>query len=370
MRNFLPIASGAAVCLSSCLVSSCLEGFDTAIYTCPDPVLGHLNSRGQLDPCCTDKSSPCQIVEAGCDICIPSASSVYWEQSPVLVWHGPSFSDIPECPGDPMTPPVILGRDPVPPGKCRSCKCSDPACVLPEGLIANSAAGCMQGPSTPFPPEADGSCSNKASVDPNQFQSIGILPPTVSKCVGSRVQVPVPRDLDIQGWSTVAFVCNGDGNGDCSDPDHHLCSRDAPSGFARCVRRKQPGVEDTSCPPAYPYHHVYYEDHDSSIECTPCACSPPVGSVCTAAVTAYRNNACTDDGAIFKDLIVSQGPPLCLNVQPNTGLKGLTEAWIINHPGKCDPSASVPTGEAAPLHATAYEFCCTDPDFPDPIFEP
>jgi hypothetical protein len=363
--GFLAIAS-----LSTGLVASCLEGADIAISDCLNPVPGHLDSHGYLDPCCKDDESPCRGGQDACDICMPSASVVDWEQTPVLLWHGPSVNEIPKCPDDAATFD-ILGRDPIPPSTCRPCECSDPSCVLPEGLIADGAAGCVQGPFTLFPPEADGSCSNKASIDPNQLQSIAILPPTVSKCVGSRAPVSVPREFPINstGWSTVALVCNGAGAGFCNESDRHMCFRPAPSDFARCVQRKQPDVEDTPCPPGYPYHHVYYKEHDSSIECSPCECSPPVGSVCTAAVTAYTNNACTDDGAIFKDFIVSQGPPPCVNVQPNTGLKGLTEAWIINQPGKCSPSLSEPTGKAAPLHASAQEFCCADPDFPDPIFE-
>lgn len=299
--------------------------------------------------------------------CLPVVSFSNWHTNPVLLWHDLATREIPECPPEAQGR-VMFGRDPIPPGTCSSCECSDPFCVLPEGLIANGAAGCMQGPFTPFPPEADGSCSNKASVDPNQFQSIAILPPTVSKCVGSMAPVPIPRDItfNIGGWSTVALVCNGTGVGACPDHNNQLCFPPDSPGFARCVEGAATGIENQACPPEYPHRHVYYAEHDPSVECTPCACSPPVGSVCTAAVTAYTNNACTDDGAIFKDLIVSQGPPLCLNIQPNTGLKGLTEAWIINQPGKCNPSLSEPTGKAAPLHTTAHEFCCADPDIPDP----
>jgi hypothetical protein len=376
MRSFLLIVSVAAVGLSACLLSSCLEGFDTAIFTCPHPDLGHLNFLGQLDPCCGDASNGCpqagppppQASPAECDgSCLPVAPSGHWVQTPVLLWHGPGFSDMPVCPPE-ATAAFPLGRDPTSPGSCFSCECSDPSCVLPEGLIADGAAGCEQGPFTPFPAEADGSCSDKASIDPNQLQSIAILPPTVSKCVGTRVSAPVPRQINIREWNTVALVCNGAGAGGCPEPDKQYCFPSASSNFARCVEGRTVGHEDTPCPPGYPHHHVYYENHDTSVECTPCACSPPIGSVCTAAVTAYTNDACTDDGAIFKDFIVSQGPPACVNVQPNTGLKGLTEAWIQNQPGKCDPSTSVHTGKVAPLHASAHEYCCADPDFPDPDF--
>lgn len=379
MRKLLPIASVAVVGLSAGLLSSCLEGLDIAIYTCPNAELGHFNAFGHLDPCCGDPINGCPQASppapptgpAACDgSCLPVAPSSFWSQTPVLVWHGPIFSDIPACPLEAMTG-VLFGRDPTSPGSCSSCECSDPSCVLPKGLIAHGAAGCAQGPSTNFPAEADGSCSDKASIDPNQLQSIAILPPTVSKCVGTRVSAPVPRDIEINitEWNTIALVCNGTGAGACPDPGNQYCFASASSDFARCVEGKTVGFEETSCPPGYPHHHVYYEKHDTAVECTPCKCSPPVGSVCTAAVAAYTNDACTDDGTIFKDFIIPQGPPVCVTPVPaDTGLKGLTEAWIKNQPGKCDPSPSTHTGEVAPLHARAHEYCCADPDFPDPDF--
>jgi hypothetical protein len=84
-------------------------------------------------------------------------------------------------------------------------------------------------------------------------------------------------------------------------------------------------------------------------------------------VTAYKADTCTSND-MFLTVIVnpSPGPPPCYTVQPNTALKGLTEAWIINQPGKCDPVQSMPNGSVKALEASAWEFCCADPDSPDP----
>src|SRR6185503_18466602 len=82
--------------------------------------------------------------------------------TPILLWHGSHSEPIPACPSNAMATGSLLGRDPIPPNTCPLCECGDPACVLPQGLIADGTAGCgMAGPFTPFPAEPDGSCSNK-----------------------------------------------------------------------------------------------------------------------------------------------------------------------------------------------------------------
>lgn len=365
-------------------VSSCIEGADAALGDCPDPDYGHLNRFGDLDPCCKDQTNPC-FVDGGlsgppgppgppttlpkCDgRCLPFGPKPDWDPRPVMVWHGLHGDPIPMCPQNAMAGSK-MGRDPLVPNICPLCECSDPSCILPEGLIADGAPGCQQPvppmtPFTPFPPEPDGSCSNKASFNPNEVQSIAVLPPTVSKCVGS--MAPAPKDITADEWNEVAVVCYGERTGACDDPDNPYCAPSAPPGFMQCVQATTQGRKDVDCPKGYPNKHIYYESVDWDVSCTPCGCSPPVGSACKAEVQAYTSQACTDASLIVDALVsLSAGPPLCVTMQANTPLRGMTEAWFLNEPGKCDSIQSVPTGMVKALDSSAWEFCCVDPDIPD-----
>jgi len=295
--------------------------------------------------------------------CMPFPPPDVWEQTPVLVWHGPSSGPIPGCP---TKATARIGRDPIPPLSCPLCECGGPACVLSDGLIADGSPSCgPPGPFLPFPPESEGLCSNRASFEPNAIQSVAVLPPTVSKCVGT--MAPVAEDIAPMVWNTIALVCFGEGVGPCDDPHNETCVPSAPPGFRHCIKGGTLGQVNAACPAQYPNRHVYYNGIDWQGACTACECSPPVGSDCKAELVAYSGEACTSD-SMFLDVEVelSPGPPPCYPVPPNTGLRGLIETWIVNQPGKCDPRHSVPTGVVKGLDATALELCCADPDFPDP----
>ena len=354
--------------LVACATEGCYEGGTLAYYSCADPHPGHLDAQGQPDPCCKNGPCPDANGQLQCDgDCLPLGPSPDWLPDPVLLWHGSSFGPIPDCPAHATAPGRAIGRDPLLPATCPLCECSAPACVLPQGLIADGTAACgMPGPFTPFPPEDDGSCSNRASFEPNQIQSFAILPPTVTPCVGRPVEVPVPRDIKLSNWNTTAIVCTGQGSGMCGDRHNRICSPHAPDGFMQCVKNATRGVRDAECPPGYPNKHVYYEKVDYQIACSRCKCSPPLGSVCTAEVTAYKSTACTVASTIVDAFVsLSPGPLLCVTVQANTALKGLTEAWLVNEPGTCTAGQSVPTGAVQALESSAWEYCCADPDIPD-----
>jgi hypothetical protein len=372
-RTYPPMAIAGVALVSACIFSSCIEGADIAGWECASPDFGHFNADGNLDPCCIDKRTPCYDGEPSappaCDgTCKPFGNAANWFPFPVFLWHGPSSGPIPDCPNTAMAP-GLFGRDPVLPHTCPLCECGDPVCNLPDGLIADQAPGCQVGPFTDFHPEPDGSCSKKVSIDPNQLQSIAILPPTVSSCVAS--MVPVPRLVETTAWRTIALVCNGVGIGVCLDDPHNLaCLPPAPpsgAGFTVCLQRNAEGNDDVPCPGEYPNKHVYYQGLDYRASCTPCECTSPIGSICTAEVTAYTSDSCTSDSAFVTATVTpAPGPPPCYNVQANTALRGLTERWLTNEPGKCDVIPSVPNGTVEPQRSTARQFCCADPDFPDP----
>jgi hypothetical protein len=216
----------------------------------------------------------------------------------------------------------------------------------------------------PFLSEEDGSCSNDASIEPNQLQSLAVLPPTVTACVGS--MAPVPLEVHTEDWNTIAVLCLGDGKGGC-DAAQQMCVPRAPPGFLQCLRSTTQGRTDIECPSEYPNGYVYYDKIDFAASCSPCECSPPIGSSCTATVTAYTSDSCTSDSAFLEATVDdSTTPPPCYPVQPNIGLKGVTAAWVIDYPGTCDPIPSHLNGTVAAMESTAWEFCCADPDTPDP----
>lgn len=341
---------------------SCLDPGSISAVDCDDPNFDHSRFKAGHDPCgVEDAGNP--LACAG--ECVPPGPPPDWMETPVNLWHGPRTATIPTCPEDPLGMKPPLGRDPLPLNSCPLCKCSDPTCVLPHSLIADADLSCSGGPFTPFPADPLKSCSNKASLDANTFKSIAIEPPTVSPCKGSMAVVPAYAVHD--HWNTVAVVCNGARGGICSDPENTTCTVTTPPGFVKCIQRDTQGSTDSECPPGYPVKHVYYNQIDYDTSCTPCDCSPPYDSVCKAEVAAYSSNSCTA-ASNFLDVTVvpSPGPPPCYAVQPNTALRGMTETWVDSTPGKCDPLLSVPIGKTKPLEASAWEFCCSDTDFPDP----
>lgn len=96
MRKLLLIVIFLAANVSTCFLLSCLQGYEADIYSCPDPVLDHLDSLGQFDPCCRDKSKPCREVDTrplplDCKtLCLQDGPPPDWSRDPVLLRYGPS----------------------------------------------------------------------------------------------------------------------------------------------------------------------------------------------------------------------------------------------------------------------------------------
>jgi hypothetical protein len=346
-------------------VASCLEGADVGLGDCPNPNFGHYNRFGDLDPCCIDQTNPCGPLTvpppAQCDgICLPAGPPPNWFREPVLLWYG-NYYDAPEMCPDTMSGWPVFG-EPLPPYGCPLCECSDPACVLPSGMIASNTSNC-QGPAfTPFSATKPDGCSTPIVIQPNTLKSVSIVAPTVSACAPS---MNVAKDAS-SSWVKKGRVCSGVGRGDCgNDGGDFVCVKRppmVPAGFLQCVQNATRGEKATPCPAGYPHKITVYQDLDTAASCKPCDCEPPVGSVCTAAVTAYTNNACDPASAIFTDN-VSLGPSQCEPVPVNTGLQGMTEKWLVTQPGKCTPKGGDPTGTPIPSEKTSWTFCCVDPGF-------
>jgi hypothetical protein len=113
---------------------------------------------------------------------------------------------------------------------------------------------------------------------------------------------------------------------------------------------------DADCPEKYPVKHVFYGGLTDTRDCTPCTCSAPEGSFCTALVSYYTDANCmTLKNAIW---IGEDVGPCIDNAMPGTGLQSMSATPVDNQPGYCQASGGVPYGEATPTAPST--FCCQD----------
>jgi hypothetical protein len=368
-RAFKPVGRLGAIIVLTGAFSSCLDGADIAFGDCPTPDFAHLNRYGDLDPCCIDTTvTPCgPSGPSECDgECQPKNANPFWSPEPVLFRIGDDDQVPPTCP-DSTESPFIAHADPISIGQCSECACSDPACALPASVIASDAVGCNGPTFTDFPVASDGSCSTGVDVKPNMLKSLGILSPTVSTCTPGQVPVTVPRDIRVPSqWGTVSVACAGTGFGKC-DATGDVCvpSTAPPSGFMQCLQSTTIGVtaELTPCPDegkksGYIHKYVVYMEIDENVACTECKCGAPVGSDCTAAVSAYQDKSCATP--IFESYVVSSGNPQCVTVGPTLPLQGVKAQWLTDQAGTCTPSGGEPTGKVAVKHETAIAYCCRE----------
>lgn len=109
---------------------------------------------------------------------------------------------------------------------------------------------------------------------------------------------------------------------------------------------------EPSCPQNYPVRHVFYSGFSDTRACTPCTCSPPLGSECDAVLTNYTDAACTTE---LRGGLIELDASLCNDVASGP-LQSMSATMVANQPGSCEPSGGVPAGEAAP--AGPSTFCC------------
>ncbi len=361
MRKLLLIVIFLAANVSTCLLLSCLQGYEADIYSCPHPVMEHVDSLGRFDPCCTDKSVPCGEVTVTHEcktMCLLEGPPPDWTREPVLVWYGLS-SEVTidaKCPDG--NTGVILHTDPLPSYQCPSCTCGNPSCVLPSGIVASNTDMC-QGPLvTAFPATDPDGCSTPIEIQPNTFRSLALLAPTVSPCVPG-MEVVTDQDSERNtSWAKNALVCPGRALGECLP--NQTCMEFLPPipGYMHCIQSASQGAKVTSCPEAYPLLLTLYHYLDNEASCTPCMCDPAVGSQCTAEVSAFTDSSCIESSHIFEDYIVPLGASQCATVPSNMALRGMTEKWVTNKPGKCAPRGGEPTGVPIPDIKTSWTFCC------------
>lgn len=292
--------------------------------------------------------------------CAPSRPPL-WD-GPVLLWYG-TTGEAPDCPRSAPLTGSPLFDDLHALSVCGVCACDAPkgSCALSTTLTAiaspcdpDNAPGI---PHTSFDAPAgwDGACTAVNAIPAGQkcngldcVQSLTIAPLqlTESPCGVSKAPVPAAAPAF---WGIEARSCRENPTGSCPDPSQSCVAAVEP-GFARCIARD--GAWE--CPDAYPLKHVFYDSFDEAPACAPCTCGAPVGSKCTAMVSAYTDSACTSP-------VVSGGIDAsnfaCHDVLPTGQALGSKMASPpVYAPGACQASGGEPTGEAVPTEPTT--FCC------------
>ena len=112
---------------------------------------------------------------------------------------------------------------------------------------------------------------------------------------------------------------------------------------------------DVSCPDAYPDKHLVYAGFDDQRACSPCACSAPIGSGCTAALSVFKDGACSIP--LLGSVPISSSKSACFDLVPaGLPLGSKTVSALAYGPGTCMPSGSEASGTVEA--AGPSTFCC------------
>ena len=330
--------------------SACWNANRVDLYTCDDPC-----GNGQPGDTCDNPCGSCV------GQCVPIPPLDF--EGPMIVYIGPQ-EGAPECPAHaPIKAYEGLGdlRDET--FYCPPCKCSEPACVLPEGVTASDLSVCPNDPPgatlTPFsaPVSWDGSCTSPGTVGPSQLGSVTIAPVTVRPC---EPIVDVVPDWDFYPlWNTFARACRGQvDNGRCEDPAL-ICMPTAeppPPGFQQCIAAQAELGQDLTCPDTYPIQFTFYAGADDTRDCTECECQQQGQPNCSALVSIYQTTTCS---SLISANMIGTAVPLCSDVMPGIQLQSIEASWLVNDPGTCTPTGGVPVGEVVPEGPKV--FCCQPP---------
>jgi hypothetical protein len=300
-------------------------------------------------------------VGAGCSgQCLPLGPADWL--GPALLWMGNQESEAPECPPASPVGSTFVFNDLNAPKICDTCKCDAPSgsCALPVTLTAAASACVGDGPNIPhtsFDASTgwSGSCTAASAIPANQkcngvncVQSLTIAPLTLMEAPCAVTAEPVASKLPYT-WGAVARTCHGSAFGPCGSPAE-VCAPPAPPGFEQCLVHDG----DRECPDSYSQKHVFYYGFEDTRACTPCACSTPIGSTCSAFVSVFKDGACS---APVVAATVDATGSACLDVMPSGQALGSKLATApVYVPGVCQVSGGEPVGTAVP--AEPATFCC------------
>jgi len=311
-----------------------------------------------LSPACSAYSYNCEYYsecapEPMCTgQCVPLPPFDF--SGPALLWMGQE-RDAPQCPARAPRQVYQGHADLDASNQCPPCACSEPACVLPSGLTANSQACPGGGTETPFeaPGGWDGSCTAPGMV--TSLASVSMLPVTQQPC--APIDQPVPQAY-FDTWGQYARACAGEAiTGVCGDPGMTCLptAEPPPPGFRQCIMYNRD--DDPQCPAEYPDKFVFYGDLTDTRDCTACECSQTEPSECVASLSIYEQPSCM--GWILSTMVGSAAAGCHDMASPSVQLGSMEATWLTNQPGACEASGGVPVGEAKPLDPRT--FCCQPP---------
>ncbi len=295
--------------------------------------------------------------------CVPLGPTEW--SGPTLLWMSKNGEEPPECPSSASVKGSLVFADLNAPNGCGDCTCEAPSgsCALATTVTAAASpcAGNEPGvPHTSFDAPAgwNGACTDENPISVNQkcngaacVQSLTIAPLTLTEAPCAASTTPVASKLPYL-WGAAARTCRGAAVGSCAT-DIEVCTPPAPSGFEQCLLQKG----ENECPSTYPIRHVFYKDFTDTRSCTPCACSAPVGSTCTAFISAFKDSGCSSP--IVAGTVDATGSA-CFDILPSgqaLGSKLATEP--VYAPGLCQVSGGEAIGEAVPEEPST--FCCLPP---------
>jgi hypothetical protein len=356
---------------------------DATFIACNYPIEGRVDHNGSSDICCHVDPCPGHCLndpcfeddrDAGMDATKPdgdpNACSGACVPLPPADWQGPVLLSLsPEgseraCP--PQAPVIgYQGHEGlnVPPTSCGMCSCSASSgtCAPPVTLTASSKSCNAPGALTSAfngPAAWDGSCTahDCISQDPAcshglSVQSFTAAPLAITEqgCTPSLVG---PQAPSTPSWTTAVLACRGMVTSGllCSDPGQTCVPAAMPPAFSMCLY--QPA--DVSCPDTYPDKHLVYTGFDDQRTCSPCACSAPVGSYCTASLSVFKDGACSVP--LLTAPLSSLGPS-CIEPSPaGLPLGSKTVTALTYAFGTCLPSGGEAAGTVEPSEAST--FCC------------
>ncbi|MFS8070924.1 MAG: hypothetical protein ACMG6S_31540 [Byssovorax sp.] len=282
---------------------------------------------------------------------------------PMLLWIGKE-GEAPECPPSAPIQGSPMFADLTAPNVCGTCECDAPAgsCALPTTLTAASSMCAGDGPGVPHtafdaPAGWSGDCTAESPIPANQkcngvncVQSLTIAPLTLTEAPCGVSTTPVASKLPYT-WGAVAQSCHGLTSGTCAAPSE-ICAPAVLPGFEQCLYQ----VGDRECPAAYSERHVFYYGVEDTRACTPCACGEPVGSTCTAFVSAFTDGSCSSP--VVAGTVDASGPK-CLDVLSGVALGSKLATAPVYAPGVCQASGGAAIGGAVPEEPST--FCCLPP---------
>ncbi|TKD09665.1 hypothetical protein [Polyangium fumosum] len=294
---------------------------------------------------------------------MPLRPTNYAWSFPHLVWFGPADM-APTCPGNLLHQFTRYRKLIVPAASCDACTCSSStgSCTPPSTFVAHAAvcdlvSGAAETPFT-SPDVWDGACTAENAVPASldcggvpcvQSLTVGKLGKTDGGCAPS---APSTLPLPEPHWGEAAVACEGlEDSGLAACADDEMCVPLANAGYQSCVFLEG----DATCPiEGYTERHVYYRTFTNTRTCSVCSCGAVEGSACTAAVTAYKDDAC---GAFLLGTSVSSDKGACIDMSPAgqpLGSKRVTD--LLYTSGTCAPSGGELEGVAEP--SEPITFCC------------